>query len=318
MGAGGISRTRSDTPLPGSNLGVLIGKIGTGEPFSIGSERVFISSEGGNLYLQINDGFLGDNEGEVLVQITISSETNISQPTQVSSKDGMVMIYIPAGNFTMGSNNGWPEQAPVHNVYLDAFRIDQTEVTNAQYALCVEAKACRLPKNTSSNTRNKYYGNPEFDRYPVVFVTWNDALKYCRWAGRRLPTEAEWEKAARGTPELTYPWGNQPPNSQLANFNNQVFDTTKVGSFPSGASPYGVLDMAGNAEEWVSDWYGAKYYANSPEKNPTGPSSGTAKMLRGGSWFYSEFYLRTAYRNEFRSDGSNNSVGFRCAVSIAQ
>jgi serine/threonine-protein kinase len=183
----------------------------------------------------------------------------------------------------MGSSYGESNERPVHSVYLDAFWIDQTEVTNAMYVKCVQDTACEVPSSTKSSTRDSYYGNPEFDNYPVINVSWDDAKTYCAWAGRRLPTEAEWEKAARGTDEHKYPWGNNQPNSNL--LNNNMNDTTEVGKYPNGASPYDALDMAGNVWEWVEDWQRDTYYANSPTSNPLGPDSGVYRGLRGGSWY---------------------------------
>ena len=172
--------------------------------------------------------------------------------TTISEKDGMVMVYVPAGEFTMGSENGEDVEKPAHTVTLDAFWIDQTEVTNAMYAKCVSDGECDRPDSTASYTQSDYFGNSEFDKFPVIHVSWDVANVYCSWAERRLPTDAEWEKAARGENARTYPWGNEPPNNSLLNYNNAVGDTTEVGKFPTGASPYDAYDMAGNVREWVS------------------------------------------------------------------
>ena len=229
--------------------------------------------------------------------------------TQVSDKDGMTLLYVPAGEFTMGSNDGEANEKPPHQVYLDAFWIDQTEVTNAMYTKCVKAGACQAPSPTTSYTRDSYYGMTQFDNYPMLYVDWNDATAYCQWVGGDLPTEAQWEKAARGDDQRTYPWGNDAPTASRLNFNDNVGDTTEVGKYPSGASFYGALDMAGNVWEWVRDWYGS--YPSSPQRNPTGPSSGEYRVLRGGSWNNDASIVRASLRRN--SPGYRvNYFGFRC------
>jgi len=252
------------------------------------------------------------------------STTADTDSIQISDKDGMIQVYVPAGEFLMGSADSdslaSSDEKPQHTVYLDAFWIDKTEVTNAMYALCVTAEACQPPGDTRSYTRDNYYGNSQYADYPVINVSWNDAQAYCQWAGRQLPTEAEWEKAARGINGRIYPWGNATPDSNLLNFNEQVGDTTKVGSYPNGASPYGALDMAGNVWEWVNDWYHETYYSSSPAENPPGPSSGNYRVLRGGSWIYeaqwmydAQQFVRAADRFWIGSDDGGIVFGFRCA-----
>jgi formylglycine-generating enzyme required for sulfatase activity len=246
--------------------------------------------------------------------------------------DGMRMEFIPAGSFLMGSLDGDTtadsDEKPQHSVYLNAYWIDQTEVTNAQMARCVAAGICQPPSLVKSYTRSTYYGEAQFDNYPVIYVTWEDANSYCTWAGGRLPTEAEWEKAARGPVGQTYPWGNEPVASRLVNFcdwncpfewkdssiDDGYADTSPVGNFPAGASPYGVLDMAGNVWEWVQDWYSETYYASSPSSNPIGPSSGQYRVLRGGAFSDIAAQVRSSFRNE-KPDHSNWPVGFRCAAT---
>jgi eukaryotic-like serine/threonine-protein kinase len=227
----------------------------------------------------------------------------------------MVQVYVPEGEFLMGaadSDGGASVERPQHTVYLDAYWIYRTEVTNGLYQKCVTAGTCKVPYSTKSYTRNSYYGNPVYDNYPVIYVDWGHANTYCGWAGGRLPSEAEWEKAARGTDGRLYPWGNQGPDNTLLNING-VDDTSVVGKYLKGASIYGAWDMAGNVWEWVKDWFSETYYQNSPDSNPTGPSSGTARVLRGGSWDYYPFYIRASARGRNTLDRlSYYSIGFRC------
>jgi formylglycine-generating enzyme required for sulfatase activity len=231
--------------------------------------------------------------------------------TIFSEKDGMTLVFVPAGEFTMGSNL-YSDEQPIHKVTLDSFWIDQTEVTNKMYALCVQARACQPPSSTNSHTRKDYYGVSEFDNYPVIYVDRNKAKTYCEWAGRRLPTEAEWEKAARGTDGRTYPWGNDAPNSNLLNYNKNVGDTTEVGKYPAGASIYSALDMAGNVWEWVSSLYQSYPYSASDGRedlNATG-----SRVLRGGAWYDLNSGVRSASRLEFTLN-SYGYFGFRCVIS---
>ena len=236
---------------------------------------------------------------------------------QVAAIDGMVLVYIPMGEFLMGStdsdSNAYAGESPQQRIYLDAFWIDQTEVTNTMYARCVQAGACQPSAQTKSYTREAYYGTPQYANYPAIFVTWFDAQAYCQWAGGQLPTEAQWEKAARGTDGWVYPWGMAEPDRNLLNFNLQVGDTTEVGRYPGGASPYGVLDMAGNAWEWVADWYDPNYYVRSPQRNPTGPDHGLGRVMKGGSWNVAGRNVRAAVRGRRTPDYRYDNVGFRCA-----
>ena len=244
---------------------------------------------------------------------------------------GTERVSVPAGEFLMGSTDAqiqaavlqcvadgetdqdckaWIQpEGPQHSVYLDAFWIDKTEVTNAQYKKCVSAGAC--PGSPYSDD-SEYNG----DNQPVV-GWWEDAAAYCAWAGARLPTEAEWEKAARGTDGRIYPWGNDEPDCDRVNYWDCVGRTTTVGTYPSGASPYGALDMAGNAWEWVNDWYAEGYYSGSPDRNPQGPELGQEHVLRGGSWFDESHYVRAVYRHWIDTTGWGlyYYYGFRCASS---
>jgi len=249
--------------------------------------------------------------------------------TQISPEDGMVLLYVPAGEFLMGASPSDPDasdsEKPRHQVLLEAFWIDRTEVTNRMYRLCVNADECNPPERRSS------FDDPNQADQPVVWVSWPGAEEYCQWAGRRLPTEAEWEGAARGTDERTFPWGSSGPAGQLVNFADQSLKedwadrsvddgfeyAAPVGSYPSGASPYGALDMAGNVWEWVGDWFDSAYYLDSPKENPAGPSSSAAgtHVVRGGSFLSNVRNLRTAYRYGYSPTTAAADLGFRCALS---
>jgi formylglycine-generating enzyme required for sulfatase activity len=220
--------------------------------------------------------------------------------------DSMVLVFVPAGEFQMGSEIGSEDEQPVHAVNLNAFWIDQTEVTNAMYLACIAADGCSPLAGSSADLS----ANPDF---PVQGAAWHEAVEYCVWAGRRLPTEAEWEKAARGTDGRLFPWGNGSPSGELANFDQLHDGVVAVGSLPAGASPYGALDMAGNVYEWVADWYGEDYYASSPSDNPHGPESGIQRVLRGGAWNSRVDNLRSANRF-WAFPGRNDFDGFRCAL----
>ena len=238
---------------------------------------------------------------------------------KTAARDDMPLVYVPEGEFLMGSADSdrlaIANEKPQRVVYLDAFWMDRTEVTNAMYARCVGAGVCVKPWNTMAQTGGSYYDNPLYANYPVAHVSWQDANTYCRWAGRRLPTEAEWEKAARGMDGRLYPWGNRTPSGLLLNFDSFSGDFVEVGQFPGGSSPYGALDMAGNAWEWVADWYAADYYATGPARNPPGPSAGENRVLRGGGWDSGANVVRAALRFWGSPYGQNDANGFRCAVS---
>ncbi|MEW5938228.1 MAG: SUMF1/EgtB/PvdO family nonheme iron enzyme, partial [Chloroflexota bacterium] len=233
--------------------------------------------------------------------------TQASLPEEIVDSQGVTMRLVPAGIFSMGSEAGQLDEKPIHDVYLDAYYMDIYEVTNKLYRICVDAGICELPENT------QYSDDSNYADHPVVFVDWEMAKNYCEWRGGRLPTEAQWEKAARGTDGRTYPWGEKI-DSTRANYNQDVgYATTPVGSFLSGVSPYGIYDMAGNVWEWVADWYSSAYYSAMPSPNPFGPETGQYRVLRGGAWYFDDDFVRSAFR--FRDDPSNSSydVGFRCA-----
>lgn len=225
----------------------------------------------------------------------------------------MQMVWVPPGDFLMGSPTGQgnSDQQPQHTVNLSTFLIDKTEVTAAQYQRCVEAGACSAPSADAHCT----FGVAGKENHPINCVDWNQAAAYCAWAGKRLPTEAEWEKAARGTDGRVYPWGDAWDASKLNSAESGPGTTTAVGSYLAGASPHDALDMAGNVREWVADWYDPIYYAQSPRQSPTGPASGQYRVLRGGSWSDTAYYVRAVYR-AWRAPGNRyDYVGFRCARS---
>jgi formylglycine-generating enzyme required for sulfatase activity len=232
-------------------------------------------------------------------------------------------ILIPAGSFQMGCDSGSlaetcrSDEQPLHTVTLSAYSIDKYEVTNARYKACVDAGGCTAPGSVNSYTRSAYYGTSTYADYPVMHVTWHQASAFCAWAGKQLPTEAEWEKAARGSNDTRkYPWGDSAPDCTKANYNWCVGDTSRVGSYPSGASPYGVMDMSGNVVEWVNDWYSESYYSVSPSVNPQGPAASDYRVLRGGAWGLDGNVVRSASRFFYNYPADWIFInGFRCVRS---
>jgi formylglycine-generating enzyme required for sulfatase activity len=242
--------------------------------------------------------------------------------TEADYGDGIIMVYIPPGKFEMVSND-FDRKKLTHEVYLDGYRIGKYEVTIKQYMKFVNETKSHYPEWLEEGSQyhiktggDDYYKKSVSDENsPILGISWEDARAYCEWLSKKtglnfnLPTEAQWEKAARGNDSRQYPWGEQGPDPILANFGDNVGKTTPVGSYPEGASPYGLLDMAGNVWEWCSDWYGPynTYYL----KNPTGPDSGTMRVVRGGSWYSDAGRLRCAVRDGVDPSGRSCYVGFR-------
>ena len=284
--------------------------------------------------------------GALMVSLTISYHHAV-----LSSDVPDDMVLVPAGEFLMGSpagTDGLPDEQPQRGVYLSSFLIDRYEVTNEAYAKFVKTTGHRIPENANPSSTLWIDKAPMagIERHPVVNVSWDDAVSYCRWMGKRLPTEAEWEKAARGTDERRYPWGNdwditkansasywagrtvefssgadweafwiKGEGAKLAKekgVRGEVL-TLPVGSFPQNFSPYGIYDMAGNAAEWVQDWYDPNYYRSASLSNPSGPERGAIKAMRGGSWLKPAVSLRVTDRDWGMMDSRPSGTGFRCA-----
>lgn len=232
------------------------------------------------------------------------------------------MVLIEKGPFMMGSKKSMLElkphdlfntdrhtlgpENPAHEVYLDSFYIDIFEVTNEAYGKFIEETGAKKPKG---------WNDPDFNnpRQPVVGISWKEAVKFCKWQNKRLPSEAEWEKAARGKRPVKYPWGDTPPDSSKLNYNEENKKTTPVGSYEKGKSDYGLYDLSGNVSEWVNDWHFPEYYLFSPKENPPGPEKGQYKVIRGGSWRNKAEDVDLVYRNATTPRNRSLSIGFRCA-----
>lgn len=288
----------------------------------------------------------GGNESDIQtpsILNTSQQEKQAPSTPETRPADEMTMIYIPSGEFKMGSTeaeieeaislcqqhyspcNHWyyKRESPQHLVSLDDFWIDQTEITNAQYQLCVNAGSCVEP-STCKKGESTFNDLNKAD-HPVVCVNWEEAQNYCQWADARLPTEAEWEYAFRGEGNLIYPWGNSFDGSKLnycdvncdQSHADNAFDdgyqlTAPIGSYPAGESWAGLQNMSGNVSEWVSDWFGE--YSADALSNPAGSASGSEKMVKGCSWFFSPAYCRGAARPSIPPDTRFDYLGFRCAL----
>jgi formylglycine-generating enzyme required for sulfatase activity len=241
--------------------------------------------------------------------------------TRTSPVDGMLQVFVPSGTFLMGSTDADTEaelqEKPQHSVFLNGYWIDQTEVTQGMFKRCIASGTC--PDVVHDLEQNPNYENPEYDSHPAVYVTWDQARTYCERVGRRLPTEAEWEKAARGTDGRLYPWGETPPSGNQALFDKAMNGTRDVGSYPDGMSPYGVLDMIGNVREWVFDIYSEYYYGDEfAQFNPQGPEESedhNQRVLRGAGWTDAVHYTRAAMRFHHVPWSPGDNRGFRCAAT---
>ncbi len=257
--------------------------------------------------------------GGVLVFLGLLTPITGLATASPAELDPVPMVTIPAGPFKMGSveGKGRDDERPQRDVHLEAFAIDQVEVTNERYLAFVKATGHRNPPNPYGT--GALFSAKGIEHLPVVQVTWYDANAYCSWAKKRLPTEAEWEKAARGTDGRLYPWGNEPPSTRRAIFDlewNGEKTMRPVGTMPEGDSPYGVKDMSGNAREWVEDWYDPEYYKNAPDRNPKGPAKGVVRSIRGGSWHSPTWDIGAASRGRGGFALQTHGTGFRCARSL--
>jgi len=256
-----------------------------------------------------------------LVPLLLQTPASSAQPWRIAARtsqqavdhDTSLLVLIAAGEFTMGKDDAAPDEQPAHRVFVDAFYIDRYEVTVERFAKFLASEDYDPPFLWQDATHGHNGAKP------VIGVDWYDAVAYCRWAGRRLPTEAEWEKAARGTDGRLYPWGNDSPSRAHANFGQEskkgYAGLSPIGSYERGKSPSGVYDLAGNAWEWVADRYDEHYYQNSPERNPSGPSIGPLRVLRGGAWNSRPTVLASTNRNAYPPAARRNDIGFRCARS---
>ena len=248
-----------------------------------------------------------NNIAQLNNQLTSMEETRAHLQEKLCENE---MILIPAGDFLMGDDEGGAtDEYPEHSALLNAFLIDKYPVTNAQYKMFIDITAHRAPPQWAGGT----YAIDEAEN-PITNVSWNDAHAYCKWVNKRLPSEAEWEKAARGKKGQIYPWGSAFRKDNI-NCNNEFDMTTSVKEFPGGASPYGVMDMCGNASEWVEDWYFDEYYKSSPMDNPQGPTGGQYRVTRGGFFGENKAGVRCSSRHYSPPAAMQEHVGFRCAKS---
>ncbi len=251
---------------------------------------------------------------------TDSTPSGSLDPTQVSREEPVreEMVSIPAGPFLRGTDQGGFDEQPQRTLVLDAFAIDRYEVTNFQYQQFVDATGHRKsgPPARYAKNMSKMQGINQ----PVVYVSWEDAEAYCHWKGKRLPTEAEWEKAMRGPDGRLWPWGNveQPNGANWARVQDGHDVSASVGTVPTDKSPYGVMDGAGNVMEWVTDWYAERYFEEAPERNPPSPDHGVFRVLRGGGYATTGADIRITSRSKMVPDFRDETIGFRCADSVTK
>ncbi len=365
-----IEGSRRILPWPlGNKVAILTGGVGLGA-FAIALILSIISSARITRTSARQEGIVPESvkkspvSSPTVLPMTMLTQSSTRTPTlivgtnRISATDDMVMVFVPEGEFLFGSTSddlarmillcpdcdpeSIMDQSPQRRIYLDGYWIDQTEVTNVQFAKFVsetgylttaeqQGNSSVLNPSTGryssvkgANWRHPRGGSSSIvgrENYPVTQMSWYDAVAYCSWADRRLPTEAEWEKAARGADGRLYPWGNEPPQQQQLNYNVSQRGPVLVGSYPDGMSPYGVMDMAGNLWEWVSDFYNVSYYRDAPERNPTGPLTGEGHTFRGGSWASEHrtemVYVTTTYRLWNRPHIRSDVLGFRCAADAS-
>ena len=278
---------------------------------------------GGNVTLSdstaMDPSFIAERPGEYVFGLSVSDGelTSLQDVVTITVLERLFnevagMIEIPAGTFVMGSATGAVDELPEHTVQLRTYWIDKYEVSTVQYQACVDAGTC---EPTSKTAGCNSVANERSD-HPINCINWSQADTYCLWAQKRLPTEAEWERAAKGDGRRPFPWGHEVPSRDLLNFNNNVGSTTRVGSYPLGISPFGLHDISGNVQEWTGDFYAADYYTDSPTSNPQGPTEGVLRVVRGASWKLGipQEVLTTTVRFAFVPGTHDPSLGFRCAT----
>jgi formylglycine-generating enzyme required for sulfatase activity len=265
-------------------------------------DRAAVEPEDPPAILKVNEQLAGAQRQEL---------QHLSQRAVIPPEE---MVLIPMGEFLMGAEDGGPDARPAHRTTVSSFWMDKYEVTNAQYRRCFEGGSCQPPKD------RRAFDDVQLVQHPVSNVTWNQARTYCHWVGKRLPTEAEWEKAARGVDGRRYPWGNTEGSLKRwlreRSLSPGANGTAPVGSLPATVSPYGVHDMVGNAWEWVNDWYAEDYYATGPSQDPQGPLRGSFRVLRGGDWSQGSLELRVSYRGWDDMTYWGPTLGFRCAADV--